>query len=565
MRRLLAGLLTAGLLAIAPASAAALKWTPVTGPTGSIIDEVGTVRGPDGTLHVVWTRDTPGGSGGQQDLLHVPISAGGVVGSPSVIAAAYSNIDNPAIVNAPGGLDVFFGAIVCPSQSCASGMFSATSADAGKTWTTPLALYDRNANYGGDMNAVTLADGTPFETWTGTSGVWVHRGSDASTADYDYQGAMGANCCGYYSNLAVDSAGNVEAAWNSNGTNFLGAWVRAVDPASGAPTGSPMQMPGSVTSYAGAPNSSQMLSRTPIIALPGQAGQFFVAYPGGYPSTSKVLLWRVGAPSSTTIVSEPGDHNQVSLAADTHDRVWVFWNHAVNGAPHVYARRLGVAGLEPTVDLGAPSHAGAIYAVDGAVSPGGDPEALALTGFANNTSGTYYVRGPQVAPPANGIGIDLVKLSGTVTFQPAGHGQSFTLLDRQQVPVGSGVNVAHGGVRIEAADQHGAVKTADLAGGAFLVNQRRHHPLVSLRLSGGQFAACGHLGSHHAVRSLATNGGSDFATDGRYATANALGLASWVTQDDCGGTLVKVTHGRVIVIATHGTVIVHAGHSYFAR
>jgi hypothetical protein len=560
MRRLLGALLGLALLAISPASANAVSWQAVTGPTGSIIDEVGTVRGPDGTLHVVWTRDTPGSGGATQDLMTAPIGAGGVVGATTEIASAYSAIGNPGIVNTPGsGLEVLFGGIQCASATCPSGLFSTTSSDGGKTWSAPTGLYDRNSNYSSDVNAVTLADGTPFEAWYATAGVFVHRGSDTSTADYDYQGGMGAACCGYYSNLAVDSAGNVDVAWDSNATGFVGVWARGVDPSTGAPVGAPMLMPGSVTSYGGAPNSVQMLTRTPIVALPGQVGQFYVAYPGGYPSTSNVLLWHVGSPSSTTIVSEPGDHNEVSLAADANDRFWVFWAHSVNDVPHVYARRLGPAGLEPAIDLGAPAHTQSIYAVDGAVSPGGDPEALALATVGGGIDGTYYVRGPQVAPPVNGVGVDLVKVSGAVSFKLPGQSKFITLLDRQQVPVGTTIDATHGNVRIQAVAAGGALETADVSGGPFVVSQHRRSSLVSLGLA--RSGAC----SHHGTRSLSVDGGGVFATQGRYATATAAHSARWVTEDECPGTLIKVAHGRVTVrdLVRGTTVVVHG--SYLAR
>jgi hypothetical protein len=560
MRGFLGALLCGALLAVAPAPAGAVSWKAVTGPTGSIIDEVGTVRGPDGTLHVVWTRNTPGSGGATQDLMTVPIGAGGVVGVPTAIASAYSAIGNPGVVNTPGsGLQVLFGGIQCASSTCPSGLFSATSSDGGKTWSAPTALYDRSSNYGSNVSAVTLADGTPLETWYGTAGVFVHRGSDTSTADYDYQGAIGAGCCGYYSNLAVDSAGNIDVAWDSNATGFLGVWTRALDPSTGAPAGAPMLMPGSVTTYGGAPNSVQMLTRTPIVALPGQVGQFYVAYPGGYPSTSKVLLWHVGWPSSTTIASEPGDHNEVSLAADANDRLWVFWVHSVNDVPNVYARRLGPAGLEPVIDLGAPAHTQSIYAVDGAVSPGGDPEALALAAVGGGIDGTYYARGPQVAPPVNGVGVDLVKISGTVSFKLPGQGTFITLLDRQRVPVGTTIDATHGNVRIEAAAAGGALETADLSGGPFVVTQHRRRSLVSFGLV--RFNPC----SHHGVRSLFVNGGGEFAAQGHYATATATHSAQWVTEDECPGTLIKVARGSVTVrdLVRRTTVVVHG--DYLAR
>jgi hypothetical protein len=122
--------------------------------------------------------------------------------------------------------------------------------------------------------------------------------------------------------------------------------------------------------------------------VPGAANRFLVAYPTGYPTTTNVLLWDVTSTtvlSELTVVSEPGDHNQVSLAADAQGRIWVFWTHTETDGPHVFARRIGTGGLEPVIDLGAPARTNAIYAIDGAVDPSGDPEVLALAGLSNGT------------------------------------------------------------------------------------------------------------------------------------------------------------------------------------
>jgi hypothetical protein len=115
--RLLLALTALGVMLLAPASALAVNWAPVTGPTSSI-QEIAKARAPDGSLHVVWTRDTPGAS--TEDILHVAISAGGAVGTPNVIASGFSLASNPAIRLMPDqrGLQVFFGGIQCTSPGC---------------------------------------------------------------------------------------------------------------------------------------------------------------------------------------------------------------------------------------------------------------------------------------------------------------------------------------------------------------------------------------------------------------------------------------------------------------
>ena len=596
--------LAAALVAFAsPASAGAVGWTPVTGPTGTV-EQIGKVRAPDGSLHVVWTRATPGSGGTAQDIVQTAISAGGVVGSPTVIASAFASASNPAIVSLPGGgLEVFFGAIQCTSPGCPSGLFTATSSDGGATWTPPTALYDRNTNYGSDLNAGTLSDGTPFETWWATLGTFVHLGTAAGAPDYDYQGAIGASCCGYYSNLAGDGAGDLQLAWDSNAAGFLGVWSRPVDPATGAPAGSPLLMPGSVTDYNGVPSHSQMLSRTPIAALPGQAGQFFVAYPGGYPSTTQVLLWHVGSATSQTIVDEPGDHNAVSLTADGRGRVWVFWTHSSSGAPHVFARRVSAV-LEPVIDLGSPLGAQSIYALDGDVNPAGDPEALALTGFANGSSGTYYARGPQTAPPPPPVlgrsfnaapvsGIVLVKLPGSHaadTSAALSNGPGFVPLTAAlQLPVGTQVDSRRGTLNIITATARvgkrpPTTQSGVFGGALFKVTQDRSGPtkgLTTLSILEAAFpgapgyASCKtHAADHAGAARLSTailqllraSASGRFRTRGRYSAATVLGTR-WDTIDRCDGTLTIVHRGTVQVtdFVHHIIVVVHAGRRYLAR
>src|SRR5919197_1061144 len=58
-------------------------------------------------------------------------------------------------------------------------------------------------------------------------------------------------------------------------------------------------MPGSTTIFNGRPNSSQQLTRTPIAARVG--GGVFVAYSGGYPTTDRALVWRVGTPNAVVL------------------------------------------------------------------------------------------------------------------------------------------------------------------------------------------------------------------------------------------------------------------------
>jgi hypothetical protein len=86
-----------------------------------------------------------------------------------------------------------------------------------------------------------------------------------------------------------------------------------------------MRMPGTATLYHGRlTHLCEIVQPTPLAARPG--GGMFTASTAGYPSTSKVLVWRLGAASSTTVASKHGEDFKVpQMAADPNGRIWVGW------------------------------------------------------------------------------------------------------------------------------------------------------------------------------------------------------------------------------------------------
>ncbi|MGH3130998.1 MAG: hypothetical protein ACRDNX_09295, partial [Gaiellaceae bacterium] len=61
------------------------------------------------------------------------------------------------------------------------------------------------------------------------------------------------------------------------------------------------------------------------------------------------------------------------------------------------------------------------------------------------------------------------------------------------------------------------------------------------------------------------SGKGKFRTKGRYSSATVRGTI-WLTQDQCNGTLTRVTQGSVTVtdFVTKRQVVVRAGKSYLA-
>jgi hypothetical protein len=360
----------AALLLTAPPALAGKpgRWTKLGQSNLDNIDEVALARTADGTLHAVWTIPSHNNGSAGDTLVHEAIAANGVAAPPNPITTDWAAITAvPDLVALPdGSLRVFFGGIRTTNpDEPNSNMNTATSPAAGAPWGLfSGTTITGDAAYGADDGAAVLTDGTPIVAFGGTgTGTFVHRGLDPTQPNVPLQAQFG-GCCGYTPDIAVDTATGVPvAAWYSNATGHLGVFAESLDRGSGQTTAPPRQMPGSTTAFNGAPSSSQQLSRTPIAARAG--GGVYVAYGGGYPTTTKALLWRVGAPSSVTLDKRKADH-VVGLAADPKGRLWVFW--ILRGSrPTVFARRSNktATAFGPTVAAGAPPGQGSGFKISG--------------------------------------------------------------------------------------------------------------------------------------------------------------------------------------------------------
>jgi hypothetical protein len=297
--------------------------------------EVALARTNDGVLHAVWHQPNPAHPKSQQDLLERSISSAGTVGSASTLVSGWSSLENPALVATGGrGLDLFVGAIrsTKPHETITN-LAWLRSTDGGAAWTLqPGDVAKNGAADASDMAAALGSDGTPFEAWGSSDCLCVHRGTNSTTANSDFQAGLGD--FGYEPGMAVDPAsGRVMVAWYSNGTGHAGVYAAAVNRATGARLGPPMRMPGT-SSLADGPFSG----RTQIVGRPGSG--LYVAYEGGYPVQSNVLLWRVGAARSTVLAHNASGVRSVGLASTPTGRLWVYWATTSSaGAPVIHAQR----------------------------------------------------------------------------------------------------------------------------------------------------------------------------------------------------------------------------------
>jgi hypothetical protein len=397
-------LLAAGAIALtAPSAAHAAGWKQLTASGGSNIDQVSPVRTADGVLHVAWKKDG--------DLFHTAIGPDGKIRATSPIVAGWASTSDPALTAVPGGLRAIWGGIRTteagePNQD----LNAALSTDGGATWalqTGTIVPIGAQA-YASDTSATTLANGTTLEAWYGTAGTWVHAGFDPATPNFNFQAPLG----GYGNDpgLAADSAGGAVLAWFSGSPGPAGVLAQSVN-ADGSPAGAPQTMPGT-TVMVGGPN----LSRTPIVARPKNGG-YYIVHGVGYPTASKVQLWRVGS-TSTTLLDTVRSTPDTAVATDSKGRLWAIWTDNEFGDEHVIAARSNKAATRfgQAVDVGAVKNAHSTFSVDAsAVSSGLD--VMAVFGVNDDSSASTYLT--RILP---GLTLTAKKKSGKVTFTVADAG-----------------------------------------------------------------------------------------------------------------------------------------------
>lgn len=176
--------------------------------------------------------------------------------------------------------------------------------------------------------------------------------------------------------------------------------------------------------------------------------------------------------------------------------------------------------------------------------------------------------------PVNGESVVVEPQSGRVLVRRPGERKFRSLKEGEEIPVGSDVDTTRGSTNLTSIDAFGAEQTALFYDGRFQVLQHDGAGLVILRLEGGNFRDCGGSapeGSGAATsaasgRHLWGSGKGQFRTEGNYGSATVRGTI-WLTEDRCGGTLVKVRRGVVAVrdFRADRTVSVPAGKSYLAR
>jgi hypothetical protein len=173
-------------------------------------------------------------------------------------------------------------------------------------------------------------------------------------------------------------------------------------------------------------------------------------------------------------------------------------------------------------------------------------------------------------PPVLGKSMTALAISGTVLVELPGKKSLKRISSFTSLPVGTIVDARHGRVRLTATSG-GQTYAADFYDGEFQITQAaKTGATADLKLFGGNFKGCPKgvrpaSAKKKMIRELWGEGSGPFRTIGRFASAAVRGT-TWLTADQCTGTLVKVTAGTILVrdFVKRKNIIVRAGHQYLA-
>lgn len=313
------------LLAAAPSGAA--TWRPVTSGKQGNSNVLGLARTADGVLHVAWNVDNPDNT---ESLNLTNIAPNGTISAPSPIVSGWAGVGSPGLaVDVPGVLRVFFGGSRTTNQGeDLFGMITAQSSTGGQSWELFLNTDDRTQDFGyGRVPGVTFTSSdVALTTWYDVSQTVVHFGTDRGDPVHVFADGTGGACCAILQNIAYEAASDTAiVAWCQFDNAPDGVFAQGVDPHSGAPSGPALLMPGSQTTYQGQPiHSCEVTQRQPLAVRAG--GGIYTTATAGYPSTPRVLVWRIGDATSATVANSKGQSLKVpQLAADPNGRLWVGW------------------------------------------------------------------------------------------------------------------------------------------------------------------------------------------------------------------------------------------------
>lgn len=390
-RRSILAALAAAALAVAASpslAAAAVPWAKISGDRVSAIDQATLLQNGPRVL-AAW----PGGDGTElastielRGFAPTLARPGAGAGPIAVVASGYTSLStHPALIATPTGPRVVYSATRPDGQTR---LYLSDPLAEGAAPALPPAELVRT--FGGNLDAVALADGTPLVADDRAGSLRIVRGAqlDLDAPGFPVQAQLGGNS--YNPALARDAAGGLWVAWYSN-AGPAGIYIQAIDPATGLAPGLPIRVPGSESV---ANNTAQRLAL--VGDATGSGARVVYATQSGPAAPLRLVSWSPGEGSPTN-VARPANlplNTYVAAARHADGRLWVAWydDTARIGTPAARAARgyyaklgnaRGAGGTE--VHLGVPRPAATPGAVT--VLPQGDNllvAAVAGTGAARN-------------------------------------------------------------------------------------------------------------------------------------------------------------------------------------
>jgi hypothetical protein len=401
-----------GPVAARPSTTPLNGWTQLSTGTVGIIQNIGLARFGS-ALQAVWVQDN---SDSTQTLVTRSVDGSGSPTTASLsVASGWGSLNEfPAILaNGDQRVIAFSGIQDANSANPYSQgyQYYLTSAD-GSSWT--LANGTLNADsmaYGSYGTDAVDAGGTPVTGFTsGTAGmVSYHSGfvtpiPASSTGDPT---TTAEPCCAYDTGLGYDAAsGTTWTAWYSNSGQQTtdGILAQQIEPS----LGTRIQAPGSTLDYSGSISSVDPGQR--IVVAPRVGGGVFAAYFQGYPSPTKVALWKLGATSA--LVRPGGDVGRVGVAAGPGGRMWLYWWDTSSDVVHAARTNPAVTTLGAVCSVATPGKTTDVWDLVGNAGQG----PLQLFANAGEPNAQIY---DTVVQPCLSVSVSPSKLSaatgGTVT------------------------------------------------------------------------------------------------------------------------------------------------------
>jgi hypothetical protein len=306
--------------AVLPAVASATPWAKISGDRVSSIDQGALIQNGPRVL-AAW----PGGDG--TDLAtsietrgFAPTLArpGAGAGAIATVDAGYTSISSrPALVATPTGLRAVY---VGTRPDGQTRLFLSDPLAEGVAPVVPAGELIRTR--GGVLDALALADGTPLVADDGAGALRIVRGAaaDIDAPGSPVQAQLGGNS--YNPALAQDAAGGIWVAWYSNaGPAGAGIYLQGVDPATGAPLGSPQAAPLSASP------SNNATQRVALVGNTTGAGARVVYAAQSTPTAPlRLVSWSPGeAPTTVARPAELSLNTYVAAARHADGRLWVAW------------------------------------------------------------------------------------------------------------------------------------------------------------------------------------------------------------------------------------------------